>query len=235
MKIISLLVLPVIVMVILLSVKIKARSFTWTINAMAAVIYLACLLLLVPVFYLVPNRGLSANAKSASDSLSQQDSLDFQEIYNLAARGRLDQQSGVYKMSSQTFKLDGNTLRFAISDPEYQNNIVVLRKSVEDGKIEVAAYTTSSGVNGIDFSRKILPPDVSVQKDTLSVKQGPRQNLDFSRFQNDFTVAQFKEGNIFANQAVGTSVRFGWRFLVLHIPQNIIIDTGNTHLNMIGK
>ncbi|MHB1652644.1 MAG: hypothetical protein ACYCVD_09245 [Desulfitobacteriaceae bacterium] len=223
----SALIIAIIIMLIV--VKVKSKFTSWKANVWVAGAYLAGLILLVPVLGLLPIHDFIKPSKDVNQTVSQ---LDPGELFQYAAQGHLDKQNGVYKNSSRTFKLDGNKLGFAISDAGY-NNILIERKKVDDGQIEVSTYTTSSFIDGIDFTKQIAPPTVSFQNNTLLIKSDKQQRLDFTRFEADFTLDQFKHINMHGNQRMASN--FGWKVLYVRVPQKLEIDKGNYNVKIVSN
>ena len=137
----------------------------------------------------------------------------------------LDNQQGLFKTSTQTFKTETNKLSF-ILDPNFNPpRIFVERKAVDDGEINVSTYALTQTVGGIDFTKLIQPPAMSFEKGTLSCQSNNQQVLDLKRFNADFTVNQFKNG--FSGSIQSPSVHFGFgQVIYLYVPRSLEIDQG---------
>jgi len=79
-------------------------------------------------------------------------------------------------------------------------------------------------VGGIDFTKLILPPAVSLQKGTLSITAASPQRLDFKQFKADVLVDQFKTQNM-RNLYTGR-VSFGFQIIYIRVPKSLEINEG---------
>ncbi len=208
----------------------KANFFSWQKNSVLAGVYLAVLLILVPLLYLLPDHDFSKQFMNINQNVWQPDP---EELSNCVAQGNLDQQNGVFKKNSLKFKLEGNNLGFNIagdSAGEYQ--IFIRRKDVNDGEIEVSTYVLPpNSMFGVDYTRQILPPDMSLSNGLLIIKSGQRQELNFKRFEADFILNQFKQSNMPYNNGRES----GGRLICVNVPKSLVIDDGNNHVTIVNN
>jgi len=208
----------------------KVRSIigsvlTWRRNLILAGVYLGILILLVPMLYMLPNNDftkLMEDRNQAEKTISQNSFTDLNN--NLPLVGDFDQQNGLYKNSSHTFKVDTTKLAVIVDERmtgDYQ--IFVERKSVDDEEIEISTFvTTQPPLKGsLDFTKLISPPTITFQKDTLSLMSASRQTVDFTQFNADFTVDQFKKHNY-----GGASANFGQNVIYIRVPKSLELDKG---------
>jgi hypothetical protein len=198
---------------------------TWKRSFILAGLYLGVLILMVPILSLLPDKGnikLIDNRVEAF-GLSQSIIREFGYFNHLPTEESLDKQQGLYKISSNTFNIDRNTNKISfILQGRYQ--IFVEQKDVDDEKVEVSTYATTQLAGGIDFTKLMLPPVISLEKGTLSIKSPSRQTLEFKQFKNDITIDQFKLQN-FGN-FVGMHTSFGEQVIYIRVPKSVAIDKG---------
>lgn len=116
--------------------------------------------------------------------------------------------------------------------PNY-NQIFIERKEADDGEIEVSTYVPTQIAGDIDFTKLVLPPNISFQNGTLSIKTGKQQTLDFKRFNANFTMDQFKLVNMGFNN--GLSPNFGLKVVFIRFPKNLQIEKGINNVQMISN
>ncbi|WP_156146219.1 hypothetical protein [Desulfosporosinus sp. I2] len=199
-------------------------------------LYLGLLIILVPTLYMLPDKSFVKlmDDKDQAIVLSQDAISSMYQHLPLAVN--LDTQQGIYRLSSQTFKVDTKQLSFNIDGAINSGNhqIFVERKDVDDGEIEVSTYEATQLVGGIDFTKLILPLTVSYQNGTLSFRSAGRQTFDFRQFNPDFTVNQFK-GQTFWDLNRGSSI-FSGQIIYLRVPKSLEIDQGkyNDYIRMLN-
>lgn len=219
--------LTLIAMITFIAIKAKNKYLSWKSSAWLASAYLAGLLLLVPLLYGLPTQDFAKPIKYSENSMTL-----AQQPWNLShyvTQAYLDKQKGIHKNSSQTFKLEGHKLGFKIAGNPGSDIIYINRKNVSDGEIKVDTYVATHFVEGIDFTKQILPPDISLQNGILSISDY-QQRLNFKRFQSDFTLAQFK-----MNHENDTGAIFGGEFIYISVPKSLEIDKGNGKARIISN
>lgn len=210
------------------------RLITWRNNLLFAGAYLVLLLLLVLVSTFLLKGGFLQSSEGADlITKSPQDWADIDRNH-FPPKVNLDQYPEIYKNSSQTFKLNSNTLTFEDSSSTGYN-LLIERKSTNDGEIEVSTYVSPHYAGGFDFTKKVLPPMISLENGGRMSFQAPTsQNLEFIRFNPVFTVNQFKQVNQNHPSEMYSS-RFGWKAIYLRVPKNLeIIDSGGYNVQMVN-
>lgn len=226
------LLIAVIFFLAMIAAKISSKIYvfmTWKRSEILAGVYLGILLLLVPILNALPKNDFLKTDSSESSNMSQSSTPD---LFNLMAKGDLDQLQGVYKNNTQTFKVDQPTLKFDLPPNSGYNQIFIERKGVDDGEIEVRTYVATQFTEGIDFTKLILPPKVSFQNGVLALKS-EQQKLDFKLFKTDFTVGQFKPEDMINIGRM--SMYFGWKAVYVRVPKSLEIDQGKYHVQIIGE
>lgn len=229
--ILLLMIIVIIGIIVLLSARAigpwMSRHLSWKRNVLCAGVYLAILIMLVPISYLLPRQGFlqPSGDKSQTVLITPEDVVDsFSSVDNPG------QVKGVYKNNTQTFKLDTNQLTFDESANQGNYQILIKRKAVNDGEIEVSSYTPERLIKEINYEKNILPPSISLKSGTLSIKAPSQQNLEFKQFIADFTVNQFYH----INQKSFDLNRMnpGWNIIYLRVPQSVEIQgsTYNVHI-----
>lgn len=206
------------------------RRLTWKNNLFLAGIYFLILLLLVPLSTLLPKDDFvgSSNDGTKVSILTQAPSnwsFDPQK-YHIPPEGRFDEQSGVYKNSSQTFQAETNQLTLVSAENTGYNLIFLERKDSDDGEIEVSSYVAPHYADSVDFTRMVSPPRISFEKGVLTIKPSHQQNLVFKRLRDSFSVNQFKQME--QNTREGNISIFGWDAVYIRVPKalKVVQDEG---------
>lgn len=214
--------LVVLLIVVILIFKIKIPS--WRTGALISTIYLSILIVSVPVCYL-----LSADSFHTvvwDRSLDQTKMQVYNNLESYAEQGKLDQLSGLICTDIHSFNFPGNTLSLKVDDPSRVSTIFIVRKTLDDGIIDVSTYTTGSTINGTDFTDLAGPPKLSLQADVLTVESGLNKNINIRKFEKDFTVVQFTKQ---MNEFTGNGIDFGDTILYIQVPKNLEIQQGNNY------
>lgn len=237
---IRIIILPLLLLIILgvalfLVKKMKFRMnrlMTWRNNARLAGLYVVLLIALLPIYYLLPSQGFMQAGEENNLAFSETQ-RDFTYGYNpFPPEGNPDQLPGVYKNDSHQFEIDTNKLMLEES-PNTSYRILIARKDVDDGKIEVSSYITPHVAGGIDFTKSVLPPAIFWQQGTLLIQAPSQQQLEFRGLISDFTIKQFKQVNQGIRNMGSTS--FGWKVIYLRVPKSMEIDSGTTNVQMVDK
>lgn len=203
-------------------------NLSWKKNSFFAGLYLALLIILVPISYLLPTQEFTQSSEDKSQNInySPTDVID-----SFSSTENPDQIQGVYKNSTQTFKLDTHALSFneAINRGNYQ--IFIKRNGINDGQIEVSTYIYKQFYGKIDLTKRIPPPSISLQNGKLTIETIEHPNFEFKQFLADFTVDQFRPHNQeWFNSSRSPS---DWRIIYLRVPQSLEIqnpDRYNVHI-----
>lgn len=197
---------------------------TWKRSFIIAGLYLGVLILMVPTLYMLPDNGFTKLMEDTSEAETKSQNSYADLKNHLSLVGDLDQQNGLYKNSHQTFKVDTKKLALIVDERMIGNyQIFVEPKGVDDGEIEVFTYVATQPQlgGGLDLTKLLSSPAISFQKDTLSVMSPSRQTVDFTQFNADFTVDQFKKQN-----SGGVSANFGENFIYIRVPKSLKLDQG---------
>lgn len=208
------------------------RVFKWKNNLLLAGVYLAVLILLVPLaLVLDQGGGLGSGSSTGKELLTEAPS-------NLAGPGwerqvpmdgHFEELEGYYKNSSQTFQAEGPQLKIKTDGaPEY-GQIFLERKDSADGLIEVSTYVAhhyarSNYAKSIDYTKLVAPPQISLEKEILRIEAPPKQKLVFQEFSDSFIVSQFKEG---VQNNYGGMMAFGEKGILIQVPSDLEVVSDN--------
>ena len=209
------------------------RLITWKNNLILAIGYIALLILAVPISNFLPTQDFiqQEEDKAGTMQTSPKYSNDL-FAYPFPSEGKFDELPEVYKNSSQKFKLDTNVLSFSGSLQTEYNQIFIERVDSQSEEIEVDTYLAPHFIDEIDFTWKVLPPQISLKNGILFIQVPNRQNLEFRRFKLDFTINQFKQ--VKSNPSGMSSAHFGWKAVYLRVPKNLEIrDTMGYNIHWI--
>ena len=222
------------------------RRLTWKNNLLLAGAYLVLLFLLVPLSALIPQDDFVRSSKDGDKELfitqAPRDWSADSRKYHIPLDGHFDEQSGLYKNSSQSFQMDTNQLTLVGSANTGYERIFIERKDSEDGEIEVSSYVAPHYADAVDFTRMVSPPKISFEKGTMTIEAPSQQNLVFKNESDSFTVGQFKPNN--QNARKGNASIFGGKAIHIRIPKNLEIhDEGfqgqinwvNDQIKMVGR
>lgn len=132
-----------------------------------------------------------------------------------------------------TASLSGVLLRVVMYFTFNRSQIIIERKDVDDGQIEVSTYVTSQFVQGIDFTKRVLPPLISLDKGMLFIKLNQPLNLDYRQFQNDFILDQFNSDQSKHRNNSSMNILMGWKAIYIRVPKSMAIDKGNNNIEII--
>lgn len=184
-------------------------------------LYIALLFVSVPVFYAIAKPGAPEPIDTIENGPGQYSYHDsrIDEFYDAFYEGRLDNYKGAEINARWNFDYQGERLTITAPEHEsYSTRIVLQRKDVRDGKLEVVSYAPKLP-NRLTLAN---PPDIRLKGDHLVILQPERIHLEAIRFEHDFTVAQFT-GKGFSMER--PHYFFGDTVLYLRIPENLLVDT----------
>jgi hypothetical protein len=147
-------------------------------------------------------------------------------LIELAKHGQLDNSPGIYKNASLSFPFQGKSLGLASNDPS--SSILIERTSPGSNQIEVSSYITTFLTQGVDITQKVLPPDIKLEGNILSIHAPSPYTISFISFKPDFTAAQFTEKK--TSNPAGNLLIFGRQAIYLRIPRDLRIDTGLSNI-----
>ena len=218
-------------MVIYLKPKLGAL-LSWKLSAIVSGLYFFGLLLLAPVLNLLPPNGFAEQVGHSATTFTPSQ-YDLRDLAKAVIQGKQDNLQGVYKNSQHTFNYNGKTLGFRLPNVTEYNRIIIERKDVDDGQIAVSTYVTSQFVQGIDFTKRVLPPLISLDKGILFIKLNQPLNLDYRQFQNDFILDQFNSDQSKHRNNSSMNILMGWKAIYIRVPKSMAIDKGNNNIEII--
>jgi hypothetical protein len=183
--------------------------------------YMAFLFVSVPVFYAIAKPGTPEPFEVTEIGPGQHSYHDSQinAFYDAFYEGRLDNYEGAEIIARWSFDYQEERLKITAPDYErYSTRIVLERKDVRDGKLEVLSYAPKSSNRLIQAN----PPDIRLKDNQLEILQPEKIHVEATRFYHDFTIAQFT-GRGFSMEK--THYFFGDTVLYLRIPEDLQIDT----------
>lgn len=183
--------------------------------------YMTLLFVSVPVFYAIAEPSTPEPFEVIEIGPGQYSYHDSQinAFYDAFHEGRLDNYEGAEIIARWSFDYQEERLKITAPDYErYSTRIVLERKDVRDGKLEVVSYAPKSS-NRLTLAN---PPDIRLKDNQLEILQPERIHLETIRFYHDFTMAQFT-GTGFSMER--TDNFFGDTVLYLRIPEDLLIDT----------
>ncbi|WP_207708549.1 hypothetical protein [Sporotomaculum syntrophicum] len=183
--------------------------------------YIALLFVTVPVFYAIAEPSTPEPFEVIENGPGQYSYHDSQinAFYDAFNEGRLDDYEGAEIIARWSFDYQEERLKITAPDYErYSTPIVMERKDVRDGKLEVFSYAPKSS-NRLTLAN---PPDIRLQGNQLEILQPERIHLEAARFCHDFTMAQFT-GRGYSMDRMDHF--FGDMVFYLRIPEDLQIDT----------
>ncbi len=196
--------------------------------------YIAILLVSFIFVHMLPKDDFLGGEIVWQNGLSVNDQeREFQEFYDAAREGRLDQLESAYMQGQWNFEYNGEQLEIVAVDKEEPNAwVIVKNKNIDDGLIEVTGYTGRSIINGIDYTDKIKPPEVVLEGNQLKIANPEITEIELARFDREFTIKQFLPGGRSNNayRSSGVYIHGGSPVLYIQIPKNVQVDE-NTNLH----
>lgn len=200
------------------------RPLSWKLSVLATGLYLGVLIMLVPILYMLPAKDFIKTVESKDQAIASSLNL-MNNLYNqhFPTEGDLDKLEGIYKNSDQTFKVDSSKLSFDLQPNIGNYHILIERKDIDDGEIDVSTYVTAQYVGKVNFTKRLLPPAISVKNGMLSLRAPDRQTFEFKQFTIDFTMAQFDNQNPSIHEM---SPHFSNQIIIIRVPQSLEINRG---------
>jgi hypothetical protein len=188
--------------------------------------YLAILLICAGMDTVLPVKG-RADMKMVHTEDLEKESL---ALYNDAKAGRIDKVDPSLIAKKWSFDFHERELNLAVANDEFLDiQIFVERKKMNDDKIEAVFYQTRSSMNDMDITKLINPPLIKLGGNGIMLINPNKSKIDFSRFQNIFTVTQFTGGSSFFEHH--SDFFEGQRILYLRIPKDLEL-LNKTDLNL---
>ena len=215
-----LLLVGVIVLLIRLCGKVYYKKTQWILGG-----YIAILLVSFIFVHMLPKDGFLEEelVKQNDPWITGQ---EYQEFHNAAEEGRLDQVENAYKNREWSFEYTGEQLEIVPADKGFNIRVIVKNKDIDDGIIDAASFTGRSIINGIDYTDKIKPPEVTLEGSQLKITKSESLRIELARFDRDFTVKQFLPGGrINNNHRSSMSISHGGTpVLYIQVPRSVQVD-----------
>ncbi|WP_394232073.1 hypothetical protein [Niallia oryzisoli] len=105
---------------------------------------------------------------------------------------------------------------------EYFNpRIFIDKKELDDGVIDVYAYTSGLYISGADFTNQIKAPTFSIMNDQLEINPPDnQQEINVSMIKNEFTITQFIGGGT----TLFEPIEHNETMILIRIPKNLTIQ-----------
>lgn len=141
-------------------------------------------------------------------------------LVNAAAAGKISTIDSNFIEKKWDFDFREQKLNVGIENGEFiSTQIFVERKKTNDHKIDAVSYKTRSTVNDMDVTKLTNPLLLKLVGNTLLINNPKKAKLEFSMFNNVFSVNQFTgEDSLFRHQS---SFFEGQRILYLRIPKDL--------------
>lgn len=217
----SLITLLILLLIIIAFVAFSKVRISLGKTRLVAGFYMALLFVSVPVFYAIAKPGTPEPCEVIENGPGQYSYHDSQSnaFYDAFYEGRLDNYEGAESNARWNFDYQEERLKITAPDHErYSTRIVLERKDVRDGKLEVLSYAPKSS-NRLTLAN---PPDIRLKDNQLEILQPEKIHLEAFWFYHDFTMAQFT-GTGFSMER--PHYFFGDTVLYLRIPEDLLIDT----------
>lgn len=187
-------------------------------------LYLGVLIMLVPLFYMLPDIYFHKIVENKAQAIATSQNL-MNDLYNhhIPTEGDLAKLEGIYKNSSHTFKIDSNKLSFNLQPNTGSYHVFIERKDVDDGEIDLSTYTTAQYMGEVNFTKRLIPPEITLKNGMLSLGAYNRQTLEFKQFNADFTADQFNNQTSSIHEM---STNFGNQIVYLRVPKSLEINRG---------
>jgi hypothetical protein len=108
--------------------------------------------------------------------------------------------------------------------------IFIERKTNDDRKIDAYVFASGMEVNGYDFSKRLLPNEVSITDDTLTILPPTQQKIDIAMVKKEFTINQFTGKKDNENRIIGHE----GRAVYLRIPKGLKIETNSIPVTFVN-
>lgn len=194
-------------------------------------LYLVILILAVGVFYVVadareptPPLDTEAPDPNSDEEMQEIDSI-INRFFEALHEGRIEEYDAAEQTGSWRFDYSGEQLNmFTIDGEHYFNSLIVVeRKEVNDGIIEIASFTP---LLPRQMPLVMKPPELTLENNNLIVTLPNQEHIIQVGFHHDFTVTQFT-GNHTRNQNSGFFGYLGRQVLHMRIPKDLVINETN--------
>ncbi|MFL6554689.1 MAG: hypothetical protein ACJ8MO_01075, partial [Bacillus sp. (in: firmicutes)] len=154
-------------------------------------------------------------------------------LVDAVAAGKIDNIGGNFIEKKWDLVYHDPQLNLTAKTDEFlATQIFVERKNTNDHKIEAVAYRSRSSVNDMDISKLINPIRLKLAGDRLTLQNPKKAKLEFSMFNQVFSVNQFTGGaSVFEHNS---SFYDGQSILYMRIPKDLeLINTSNLNIQFV--
>jgi len=180
--------------------------------------YIALLVFCMVLVTALPNRDMVQRKMVKEGDLEKESTA----LYNSALEGKIDKTGKKYLTKRWSFEYQDRKLNIAVENHEsFNTGIVVERKNTNDNKIEAVYYKSRSSINGIEVTGRIKPIDIKLARNTLTITKQSMVKIQFSQFENVFSINQFTGGKMFYHES---NFYEGQSILYLRIPKKLELN-----------
>lgn len=117
------------------------------------------------------------------------------EFYQHLGNGKIGSINPEYIAQHKTFDYENSTLK--ISSNRIDGTLIyVERKDTNDGEINCFVYKRGLIINGFNFTDKLAPIHLELNKNTMNIHQPPPQDISLAMVKKEFTINQFSVENL---------------------------------------
>ncbi|MBM6617415.1 hypothetical protein [Bacillus suaedaesalsae] len=185
-------------------------------------IYGALLLVSTILFYILPNENNNKQNRTLSEKELQEISSSSIKAFEAATKGEIDNTKGVYRNGEWEFDFTGEKLVLTKGDA-ISSFVVVEKKEINDGKVEVVSYATDLIIENVVLKEKLNPPGVELSGENLRIIMPEMQELNYSMFDKEFTITQFKPDRSREESYEG-HMYMGNEILYVRIPKDVFMS-----------
>jgi len=186
----------------------------------ALTIYVSILLVCSIIYLLLPKSELDAN--SYQGDLQQQ--AEAEQLLTEINAGNIKKVKD-YTIGEQSFKYDRDEIYLKDLIPEDGwFEIVIDRKSNDDGLIEAHYLNTGMYLNGVNVTNKLESLRFKVVGDELIVENPNPTNVNLKLYKKEFPITQFtsRNGDVDSSE-YHISFNVGYNVIYLRIPNNVLV------------
>lgn len=194
--------------------------------------YLGIIVISLAVFLVIPEKNFAELGRVDQNGY-QNAELAAQQIYEAAQEGRLDQVEGLQINGHRSFEFSGDRLQLVNQGAEPLNMMIIAeRTDINEGKIEMLNYKSTTVLAGLDFTDILSsPPEAALSGNQLTIKGvGPKEVKLYRS--KDFVINQFRRESEGNDSRFSGNV-FGHQVLKLTIPRHVQIDDAALGTNVI--
>lgn len=183
-------------------------------------IYASILLVSVIIFYSLPTENFQK--RMLTEKEVQEIANDSIHAFEAATKGEIDNTKGVYRNGEWEFDFSGEKLTLVKGDA-ISSFVVVEKKDINDGKIEVVSYASDLVIENVVLKEKLNPPGIELSGENLRLIMPEMQELHYSMFDKEFTITQFKPGRSREELYEG-NMYMGNEILYVRIPKDVFMS-----------